>query len=294
MADQAEGLRALARRVRPHRLSVVRSASDPTVAGRVIAFAGGRAGVGVTTILANLGVLLARAGRRVLLLDGDAGVPNAHMLLGVRPSAHLGQVLRGDARPEDIASAAAPNLAIAACSLGEACMMPLAESVARQVLASMAARAEVVLVDTGHSSAALFRVLAGIPTDFVVVATPEPAAIADTYAALRLAARIHPYTPLSVLVNMATSQREAETVANRLSAVTSRFLHFRPRCLGCVPVDTVVTTSVGVRTPFVTSSADAAATRALARVAHQIAPLTPSAFVADSVRGRQARVVHAA
>ena len=44
---------------------------------------GGKGGVGKTTVAGNLGVELARTGRRVLLVDLDLGLSNLDVLFGI-------------------------------------------------------------------------------------------------------------------------------------------------------------------------------------------------------------------
>lgn len=51
--------------------------------GRIIVFTSGKGGVGKTTVCANLGYALAIAGKRVLMLDGDFGLNNLDVVMGV-------------------------------------------------------------------------------------------------------------------------------------------------------------------------------------------------------------------
>jgi len=53
-----------------------------------IAIGGGKGGVGKTLIAANLGIMLAREGRSVILVDLDLGGANLHTCLGVELSKH--------------------------------------------------------------------------------------------------------------------------------------------------------------------------------------------------------------
>ena len=46
-----------------------------------IAIASGKGGVGKTSIAVNLGLTMARLGRRTVLLDADFGMANAHILI---------------------------------------------------------------------------------------------------------------------------------------------------------------------------------------------------------------------
>ena len=60
----------------------------------ILSIGGGKGGTGKSFITANLGVLLANQGRKVLLIDLDLGASNLHTLLGVKnPKPGLGQFL---------------------------------------------------------------------------------------------------------------------------------------------------------------------------------------------------------
>lgn len=51
--------------------------------GRIIVFTSGKGGVGKTTVCANLGYALAIMGKRVLMMDGDFGLNNLDVIMGV-------------------------------------------------------------------------------------------------------------------------------------------------------------------------------------------------------------------
>lgn len=52
---------------------------------RVISMTSGKGGVGKTNIVANLGYVLSRLGKKVLILDADLGLGNLDILLGITP-----------------------------------------------------------------------------------------------------------------------------------------------------------------------------------------------------------------
>jgi len=61
---------------------------------RIVAVAGGKGGVGKSTVAVNLAFALARLGQRVTLVDADLGAANLHTMLGVvNPSAGLADFL---------------------------------------------------------------------------------------------------------------------------------------------------------------------------------------------------------
>src|SRR5258706_3832626 len=70
-------------------------AEDQRPGARVLCVASGKGGTGKSILATNLAVLRARRGERVLLIDFDAGLANAHLLLGLAPRHDFGHVLDG-------------------------------------------------------------------------------------------------------------------------------------------------------------------------------------------------------
>ena len=83
-----------------------RRASAPRRGGarRVISIGGGKGGIGKSLISANLGIELARRGKRVILVDADLGGANLHTTLGIDlPRRTLSDFIeRKAARIEDV------------------------------------------------------------------------------------------------------------------------------------------------------------------------------------------------
>jgi flagellar biosynthesis protein FlhG len=79
----------------------LRRASQPGPV-QVIAVTGGKGGVGKTSVAVNLATALASAGRRVMLLDGDLGLANVDVFLGLSPRHTMAHVLSGERTLEEI------------------------------------------------------------------------------------------------------------------------------------------------------------------------------------------------
>ena len=68
----------------------------------VIAVTSGKGGVGKSNVSVNLACQLAKLGRRVLLMDADLGLGNIDILLGLRPTKTLADVIAGRVHLRDI------------------------------------------------------------------------------------------------------------------------------------------------------------------------------------------------
>src|SRR5690606_462919 len=69
---------------------------------QVVAVTGGKGGVGKTNVSVNLGVALCKIARRVTLLDADLGLANVDVLLGLKPTHTLKDVLDGECGLTDV------------------------------------------------------------------------------------------------------------------------------------------------------------------------------------------------
>ncbi|MGB4267062.1 MAG: P-loop NTPase, partial [Limnochordia bacterium] len=89
MTDQAQLLRNLVNQ-------------DSCIVPRTIAVTSGKGGVGKTNIAINLALTLIKLERKVALLDGDFGLANADLLLGVYPKYTLMDIVNGKRELSDI------------------------------------------------------------------------------------------------------------------------------------------------------------------------------------------------
>ena len=95
-SDQAKTLRSLNRFSGGENPSVmeIKKLSKPT---KVISITSGKGGVGKTAVVANLGISLARMGKRVLIIDADLGLANIDVIYGLTPQYNLNNFFKGEA-----------------------------------------------------------------------------------------------------------------------------------------------------------------------------------------------------
>lgn len=240
---------------------------------RTIAITSGKGGVGKTNIAVNLGLAMAEAGARVMLVDADFGLSNVDVILGISPRRDLRHVLDGTCDMEDIVCDAPLGLSVipGASGIADLANMP-AEQRDRLMLqiARISSQTDIMLVDTAPGISDSVVDLAGGADEALVVTTPEPTSLTDSYAFVKVALARYPEARLSLIVNMATDRKQAEDVASGFGKVVRRFLGRDIRTSGFVCADSRVIQAVHSQSPFLLSQPRSVAANCVRRLGRDL------------------------
>lgn len=240
---------------------------------RVIAVTSGKGGVGKTNIAANLSYLLSMQGKRVLLLDADAGLANIDVILGIAPRYNLCNVLRGEKTLSEVVVRGPGGIMIVPAASGIQEMAELSRGHKLTLLEELEhfdEEVDIMIIDTAagiNGNVTYFNMVAH---EIIVVLSPDPTSLTDAYALIKVLNRDYGIRDFMVLANMARSAEEATRVFNRLAAATDRFLNLTVQYMGYVGYDRSVVDSVRQQSLFTEIFPSTKASRLLRTVAETL------------------------
>ncbi len=258
--DQAEGLRQMA-------------ATRPRHA-RVIAVTSGKGGVGKTNVAVNLAIGVAQFGKRVVLVDLDLGLANADILLDVSPRYNLSQVLVGRRTLDEVIVPAKGDIRLVPGASGVERLANLSDVERRTLISSFEALhrdADYIIFDTGAGISKNTSAFLSAADDVVVVTVPEPPAVVDAYAVLKVLTHEPDHGDLFVLVNQVAGREEADRIASGMASTAGRLLNAYVDRLGYIVSDPCVARAVRARRPFLLAHPKCPASACVRSIAHRVA-----------------------
>ncbi len=224
----------------------------------LIAIASGKGGVGKTWFAITLAHALARAGRKVLLFDGDLGLANIDIQLGLMPKHDLGQAIAGKARMSQcVERFPEGNLDVLAGRSGSGSLAtlppPRIERVGRE-LTALAGSYQHVLIDLGAGVDKTVQMLAAQASRVMLLVNDEPTSLTDGYAFIKLGWASHPGMDIQVVVNTAESANRGRKTYDTLAKSCQGFLKRTPGLAGIVRRDPRVREAIRAQQPLITRS----------------------------------------
>jgi len=222
----------------------------------IIAVASGKGGVGKTWFSITLAHALTQMGKRVLLFDGDLGLANVDVQLGLMPKRDLNDVIRGRLSLDKVIQEYENGgFDIIAGRSGQASLSALPSQrlgLLRDQLLDCAEDYDIVIADLGAGVDRTVRMLAASSTRTILVATDEPTSLTDAYAFIKLGNAAGMSKNIGIVINMADSVSEGDRTYKTLLKACENFLRLRPPLIGLVRNDKKVKQSIRHQTPILT------------------------------------------
>ncbi len=225
----------------------------PASQTRVIAITSGKGGVGKTTVSVNLAISLARQGQKVLLFDGDLGLANINVLLGIIPEHNIYEVVKGKKTIKEIVITTNYGIDIIAGANGISQLANITDAQRENFVRGLESLSgyDVMIIDTGAGVGANVIGFVLPADEIIVVTTPEPTAITDAYGIIKSIVANRQDKHIRLLVNRVPSAIEAKRVSDRLITIAAQFLKTRVENLGFIYEEQLVQKSIRSQRPHV-------------------------------------------
>jgi flagellar biosynthesis protein FlhG len=211
-------------------------------AGRnLITIASGKGGVGKTIISTTLAHALAKEGKKVLLFDGDVGLANVDIQLGIMPEYDLATVISGERKLKEVAFEYEPGgYHIIAGRSGSGSLGTLDSThlkAVHQELIELGRDYDYIILDLGAGIDNAVRTLASAKGPKLVVTNGEPTSLTDAYAFIKVTSQAQENADTRILVNMVKSRNDGQKVYEKLVTACRNFLQLEPPLAGIIPQD---------------------------------------------------------
>jgi flagellar biosynthesis protein FlhG len=238
----------------------------------MVTIASGKGGVGKTWFAVTLSHALAFKGKRVLLFDGDLGLANVDVQLGLTPDQDLANVIAGrisfaeamtkfDGGANSIKEGSVSEIRNKAGfdvlagrsgsgTLGSLSRAQLAELVHN--LKGVANDYDFMICDLAAGIDNAAKILSTPSGKILVVLTDEPTSLTDAYAYIKVMAMRYPDLPIEVVVNMAEDKKEGTRTFATLAKACENFLSFEPKLAGIILRDKDVKRAIRQQAPILT------------------------------------------
>jgi flagellar biosynthesis protein FlhG len=246
---------------------------------RLIAVSSGKGGVGKTFLSLNLAAALASRGHSVWLFDGDMGLANVHVLLGIQPQFNISDALEGRCTLSQTLFDGPGGIKVIPGASGKRDMAEMGTLEMTQIiqtLTTLTPSADFMLIDTGAGIGKHVTTLARLADTIVVVVRDEPASLADAYGLIKVMYQDFGSRSFEVIVNDVATTQRGHQVFERLQQVAMRFLELNLVLAGIVPHEPEAMMVTRRRETLMSAAPRSAATSSILEIAARFEKLKPA------------------
>ena len=239
---------------------------------RVITFVGGSAGVGRSTIVANLALALGRLGKDVLVLDENIR-GGAAACFGALARNDFLQVINQEKKLDEVLLTVGPGVRVlpSARAVGELPRLAQAQQDSLVgALSEMLPRPDFILVDASLDHPLGFSPFGLAAHETVIVVPPSAGAITEAYALIKKVSLAYASRRYRVLVNRVRAVEDGRTIFGNIARVTHGRKLARLDYAGCLPVDERLSQAARLCQPAVGLYPESPASRLLRTLAGNI------------------------
>ncbi len=251
--------------------------SSETSNARVIAVTSGKGGVGKTSLSVNLAVEMAKLGKKVVIFDADFGLANVEVMLGIRPTYNLLDLIHNNKTMSEIITKGPMGIGFISGGSGVSELASLDKNNIKLLISEMVKldkMYDVVIIDTGAGITDSVMEFVMVSPEVLLVVTPEPTSITDAYSLLKVLRRKNEFNPLyktiNVVSNRVTNDSEGDEIFAKMNTVSSKFLNTKLEYLGSIPQDKNASMAIIEQKPVVSAYPNTPASKAIGELAGKL------------------------
>ena len=240
---------------------------------KTICISSGKGGVGKTSIAINLATALSKNSRKVLLIDGDLGLANVDVVLGLNVRHTIQETVEKGRDPLSLLIEIMPGFHVLPASSGvpEMANLSLEEQVfLTNTLEEIIDQFDYVLVDSAAGIGDAVLWFNDWSQGNIIILSPDPTSMTDAYALIKILHSRYGKKRFNLVINSVKSKKEGREVFEGIKAVLKRFLKIEPDFLGSLPVDNHVVKAIRNQKPFLITYPDSRASIAITEIADRI------------------------
>ena len=240
---------------------------------KIICVSSGKGGVGKTLSVVYLASFACKLGHKVLIIDGDFGMSNVDVVLGLNARYNIRDVFDGRASIKDIILTGPFGLKLVPSGSGLASLQQLSfiqKQILLEDLKSLQEEFDLVILDSGAGIGSNVIYLNEMAHKSLVVTSPEPHAITDAYALIKVIKESSDIREVDLIVNMTKTANEGQQVGLRIANVANEFLNMKVNYVGSVPLDPIMIRSILQRNIASEESTKSIAAQAWAKITRDI------------------------
>ena len=266
MLDQAERLRALAR---GNLKSSEECKENENTGTKIITITSGKGGVGKSNFVVNLGIVLQKMGKKVLILDADVGMGNDDILMGFLPKYNIYDVILQHKELEEVLIQGTYGIKLLPAGTGLNKVDEM-DNEKRSIFLNKLDKLndlDFILMDTGAGINRNVLAFVECCEELVIVTTPEPTSLTDAYSLMKAIVHFKIKDKAKIVINKVLNYDEGKRTFDKFNNAAKRFLNIELEHLGNISEDLKVIQSVRNQKPFVINFPDCRASLDIEEVA---------------------------
>ena len=233
----------------------------------IIAITSGKGGVGKTSIAVNLGILFAKLGKRVCLIDGDYGLANINLLLGIPPKKQPADLFEKNFNPSKVMIKTEWGLDVLSSASGISQQQPIlapSSSQVNRLVKKLSADYDVILIDTAAGIGASVQNYLGVADQALLVINSEPTSLTDSFGLIKNMRNVQ--TRYNVVVNRVKDENTANEIYYRFSGAVEKYINIPVQKLGFIKEDSFASAAILSQSPLVIYSSQCRASQCFSQI----------------------------